>query len=124
ELGTSRTARAAVEQELPKLAGAEVDGTLAPDQRLKIRSAIDASFVSAFQLVMMRAAAVVLAAAASGVLIPSRAAASRVSRSMPYSHQAYGDARRSCCRSRCRPRLRPPLGAEHPRDRAPSRAAS
>jgi hypothetical protein len=62
-------ARAAVDRELPKLAGAEVDTAVESPQRVAVRQAIDESFVSAFDLVMMAAAAVALAAAVAGALI-------------------------------------------------------
>jgi EmrB/QacA subfamily drug resistance transporter len=62
-------ARAAVDRELPKLAGAEVDTAVESPQRVAVRRAIDESFVSAFDLVMMAAAAVALAAAVAGALI-------------------------------------------------------
>jgi EmrB/QacA subfamily drug resistance transporter len=63
-------ARAAVDRELPKMAGAEVDAaSIEPQQRPAIRSAIDDGFVSAFRLVMIGAAALALMAAAFGAAI-------------------------------------------------------
>ena len=64
-------ARAAVDRELPKLAGAEVSAPLDAGARTAVRRAIDESFVSAFRLVMIAAGAVALAAAAAGSLIRS-----------------------------------------------------
>jgi hypothetical protein len=54
---------------LPKLAGAELPAAIEPARRETVRRAIDESFVSAFRLVMMAAAAVTLAAAVAGALI-------------------------------------------------------
>jgi len=62
-------ARVAVEVELPKLAGAEIVVPMTPAQRGATRLAIDESFVSAFRLVMMGAAALALAAAVAGALV-------------------------------------------------------
>jgi EmrB/QacA subfamily drug resistance transporter len=66
----SGAARRAVDRELPKLAGAEID-TIESAQRTAVRRAIDESFVSAFGLVMMATAAAALAAAGAGALIRS-----------------------------------------------------
>jgi len=68
-LPLSTVARASVDRELPKLAGAEVDETLAADQRAAARRAIDDSFAQAFRLVMNVAAALALAAAAAGSFV-------------------------------------------------------
>ena len=62
-------ARASINRELPKLAGAEPGAALEPDQRAAARRAIDDSFVSSFGLTMTVAAAVALGAAAAGALI-------------------------------------------------------
>jgi EmrB/QacA subfamily drug resistance transporter len=62
-------ARTAIDQELPKLAGAEIDAAVDVPQRVAARRAIDESFVAAFSVVMIAAAVVALAAAASGALI-------------------------------------------------------
>jgi hypothetical protein len=62
-------ARAAIDRELPKLAGAEIDAAVDVPQRVAARRAIDESFVAAFSVVMIAAAIVALAAAASGALI-------------------------------------------------------
>ena len=62
-------ARTAVDRELPKLAGADIDAAIDGPQRVAARRAIDESFVAAFNVVMIAAAVVALAAAASGALI-------------------------------------------------------
>ena len=62
--------RAAIDRQLPKMAGADVDAAIdAPQQRAAVKRAIDESFVSAFDVVMIVAAGVALAAAAAGALI-------------------------------------------------------
>jgi EmrB/QacA subfamily drug resistance transporter len=63
------SARTAIDRELPKLAGAEIDPDIDGPQRAAARRAIDESFVAAFSVVMIAAAVVALAAAASGALI-------------------------------------------------------
>ena len=73
-LKLSPAARAAVDRELPRLAGADLDGASAagvivPDERSAVRRIIDESFVSAFRVTIIAAAAVALAAAAAGLLI-------------------------------------------------------
>ena len=62
-------ARTAIDRELPKLAGAEIDAAIESAQRVAVRRAMDESFASAFGLVMMAAAAAALAAALAGALI-------------------------------------------------------
>jgi len=62
-------ARAAVDRELPKLAGAQVNASLEPAQRAGVQRAIDTAFVSAFRLVMIGTALLALAAGATGALI-------------------------------------------------------
>jgi EmrB/QacA subfamily drug resistance transporter len=62
-------ARASIDRELPKLAGAEIGAALEPDYRAAARRAIDDSFVSSFGLIMKVAAGVALGAAAAGALI-------------------------------------------------------
>ena len=62
-------ARTAIDRELPKLAGAEIDAAIESVQRVAVRRAMDESFASAFGLVMMAAAAAALAAALAGALI-------------------------------------------------------
>jgi EmrB/QacA subfamily drug resistance transporter len=59
-------ARAAVARELAKLAGAETDAHVGAAQRAEVRRAIDESFVSAFRLAMLGAAALALAASVAG----------------------------------------------------------
>jgi EmrB/QacA subfamily drug resistance transporter len=61
--------RSAIDRELPKLAGAEIDRSVEPARRTPARRAIDESFVSAFGRVMLAAAAVALGAAAAGALL-------------------------------------------------------
>jgi len=63
------TARAAIDRELPKLAGADISTAMEPAQRVATRQAIDESFVAAFRWVMLVAAGVALAAALAGALI-------------------------------------------------------
>ena len=65
----SVAARAAVDRELPKLAGADVSARVEPAQRASVRRAIGESFVSAFRLVMIAAAIVALAAGLVGARI-------------------------------------------------------
>ena len=66
-------ARASLDRELPRLAGAVVD-SIAPASRDAVRAAIDESFVHAFRVVMIAAALVACAAAAAGAFMPSAAA--------------------------------------------------
>ena len=61
--------RVAVDRELPKLAGAQIDTPMEPAQRAGTQRVIDEAFVSAFRLVMIGASALALAAAAAGGLI-------------------------------------------------------
>jgi EmrB/QacA subfamily drug resistance transporter len=60
-------ARGSVDRELPRLAGADVPADVKPAQREAVRQAIDRSFVSAFRIVMLAAAAVTLCAAGAGL---------------------------------------------------------
>jgi EmrB/QacA subfamily drug resistance transporter len=69
QLGLSAPARAAVNRELPKLAGAEIDAPMDGVERAGTQRAIDEAFVSAFRLVMIGASGLALAAAAAGGLI-------------------------------------------------------
>jgi hypothetical protein len=62
-------ARASLDRELPRLAGAAVDA-IAPARRDAVRAAIDESFVHAFRVVMIAAALVACAAAIAGALMP------------------------------------------------------
>jgi len=62
-------ARAAIDQELPKLAGATMPTALEPRQAEAARAAIDESFLSAFATVMLSAAGLASAAALVGMFI-------------------------------------------------------
>jgi len=64
-----KPARAAIDQELPKLAGAEVSPTIGRRQAVAIRQAVDESFLSAFAVVMLSAAGLAIAAALVAVFI-------------------------------------------------------
>jgi EmrB/QacA subfamily drug resistance transporter len=67
-LRLSPPARAEIDRELPKVAGADVRTTssLEADQRVQVRAAIDVSFVGAFRVVMIGAALLALASAGVG----------------------------------------------------------
>jgi EmrB/QacA subfamily drug resistance transporter len=67
-LALTPAARADVERELTKMAGAQLAtvSSIPTEQQAAIRAAIDDAFVAAFRLVMMWAAALALAAAAAG----------------------------------------------------------
>ena len=69
QLRLPAAARAALDREMPKLAGATIDPSLESAQRAGVQRAIDVAFVSAFRLVMMATALLALAAAAAGALI-------------------------------------------------------
>jgi len=69
QLDLSTDARAAIDQELPKLAGAEVPTVVEAARRIEVSRAIDESFVSSFRVVMVTAAGVALMAAVAGFLI-------------------------------------------------------
>ena len=69
QLQLPATARAAIDRELPKLAGAKIDAPIEPAQRDESQRAIDEAFVSAFKLVMTWSSVLALAAAAAGALI-------------------------------------------------------
>ena len=69
QLRLPAAARVAVDRELPKLAGAQIDTPMEPAQRAGTQRVIDEAFVSAFRLVMIGASALALAAAAAGGLI-------------------------------------------------------
>jgi hypothetical protein len=77
-LQLSASARAAIDRELPKMAGADVDTIplLDPTQRAAARNAIATAFVSAFRLVFTVAAALALVAASAGLFLrdPGRVA--------------------------------------------------
>src|SRR4030095_13161514 len=66
QLRLPAAARAAINDELPKLAGANIDPRMDPGQRPDTQRVIDEAFVSAFRLVMLGASALALAAAAAG----------------------------------------------------------
>ena len=69
QLQLPATARAAIDRELPRLAGAKIDAPIERAQRAETQRAIDAAFVSAFKLVMTGSSVLALAAAAAGALI-------------------------------------------------------
>jgi predicted MFS family arabinose efflux permease len=58
--------RTAIERELPKLAGADVDAVIAPVRRRAVQQAVDLSFVFGFRVVMATAALIALGAATAG----------------------------------------------------------
>jgi hypothetical protein len=78
-LPLAASARAAIDHELPKMAGADVNAipALEPAQRAAVRDAIASAFVSAFRLVVMSAAALIAVAAIAGAFIRPDAAAPR-----------------------------------------------
>jgi EmrB/QacA subfamily drug resistance transporter len=67
-------ARTAIDRELPKMAGADVSAVPALDrsQRTAAHDAVAAAFVSAFRLVLISSAALALAAALAGALLPAK----------------------------------------------------
>jgi EmrB/QacA subfamily drug resistance transporter len=65
--------RAAIDRELPKLAGADVDAAIADEHRAGVRRAIDDSFSASFELVMDVAGGIALAAAVAGAFLPGAA---------------------------------------------------
>ena len=78
--------RSAINRELPKMAGAEIETPLDVRQRTAVGRAIDESFLSAFDVVMVTAAGVALAAAVAGARIreeskpPARASSATTGR--------------------------------------------
>jgi EmrB/QacA subfamily drug resistance transporter len=68
-LELSASSRSAIDRQLPKLAGAEIDSSVEPAQRISARRAVDESFVYAFGFVMLAAAATALASAAAGAFV-------------------------------------------------------
>ena len=62
------SARTALDQELPKLAGADVT-VVASSARVHVSRAIDRAFVSSFGVVMLAAAAVAAIAAVAGACV-------------------------------------------------------
>ncbi len=73
DLALAPAARVAIERELPKFAGADLERVPALDQsqRAAARKAIDESFVSAFRRVMIGTAILALLAAGAGALLRS-----------------------------------------------------
>lgn len=67
ELGTA--ARAAIDRELPKLAGADIDDAVPSSDRDAVRRAIHESFVSSFAFIMYACAGLSVFAAVAGALI-------------------------------------------------------
>jgi len=67
-LALSPSARADIDRELPKMAGADVAqvSSIPPQKRTAVRAIIDEGFVFAFRLVMISAAGLAAAAAAFG----------------------------------------------------------
>jgi EmrB/QacA subfamily drug resistance transporter len=67
-LGLTASTRAAIDRELTKMAGADVKAVspIDPTQRVAVRRVIDEAFVSSFRLAMLCAAALALAAGATG----------------------------------------------------------
>ncbi len=72
QLGPSAAARAAINRELPKLAGADITASMESAQPGRARRVIDESFVSAFRSVMIAATVLALGAAVAGGLIRER----------------------------------------------------
>jgi EmrB/QacA subfamily drug resistance transporter len=69
-LDLTPAAHAAIDRELPKMAGADLEAVpIDPPQRAAVGQAIEEAVVSAFRLVMIAAAALTLAAAAIGAAI-------------------------------------------------------
>jgi hypothetical protein len=80
QLGLSAVARAQIDSELPKMAGADLKSVAVDDRdRAMVQTAIDDAFVSGFRLVVFGAAVLALAAAAFGWGIRS-ASVTRTSR--------------------------------------------
>jgi EmrB/QacA subfamily drug resistance transporter len=71
DLRLTASARTAIDRELPKMAGADVDmvPSIEPSQRAAAHEAITAAFVSAFRLVFTGAAALALVAAITGAFV-------------------------------------------------------
>jgi EmrB/QacA subfamily drug resistance transporter len=68
-LDLSGAERAAIHDELPKLAGADVDAAVGLDRRQGVRHAIDESFVSSVRQIMISSAGLACAAAIMGLLL-------------------------------------------------------
>lgn len=73
-LALSSSARSAIDRELHKMAGADLNAlpSIGESQRVAVRRAIDEAFVSAFRLVMIVAAVLAVTAAIFGYAIPGR----------------------------------------------------
>lgn len=69
QLNLPAQARAVVDRELPRLAGADVPPAVEFAQRAAVRQAIDRAFASAFRLVMFSSAALAVLAGIAGFLI-------------------------------------------------------
>lgn len=64
-------ARAEIEKQLPKMAGAEINAaSLDVEQRVAVRTSIDQAFLSGFRLVVIEAAVLALVAAGFGAGVP------------------------------------------------------
>ncbi|HEX9248812.1 MAG TPA: hypothetical protein VF856_04900, partial [Gemmatimonadaceae bacterium] len=72
-LSLAPTARAQIEEQLPKMAGAELKSVaLDPGQRAVVQETIDEAFVSGFRMVVFGSAILALAAAGFGAAIRDR----------------------------------------------------
>ena len=78
-LQLTASARTAIDHELPKMAGADVDAmpSIGPTQRAAAHAAITEAFVSAFRLVFTGAAALALVAAIAGAFLHRLGSVSR-----------------------------------------------
>jgi Major Facilitator Superfamily len=73
QLALSSAATAKIDEQLPKMAGAQLDSVpLEPRQRAAARHAIDEAFVAGFRLVVLGSAILALAAAGFGAAIRDR----------------------------------------------------
>jgi hypothetical protein len=70
-LRLTATVRSAVDRELPKMAGADIDAATAgaPSKRAAVHDAVSGAFVSAFRLVLIGAAVLALVAAMAGAAL-------------------------------------------------------
>jgi uncharacterized protein YifN (PemK superfamily) len=70
-LSLTASARTAIDRELPKMAGADVDRvpSIEPSRRAEVRQAIAEGFVSAFRLVLILAAGLALMSAIAGAFV-------------------------------------------------------
>lgn len=72
-LSLAPAARVQIEEQLPKMAGAELKSVvLDPEQRVAVQRAIDESFVSGFRMVIFGSAVLALAAAGFGAAVRDR----------------------------------------------------